>query len=553
LARTDAGQTFTGANIFGNVTIGAGAAITSSGAGGALGSNAFNSTAFAPLASPTFSGTVTGPDSGTWGSGGINGSIIGGTTPAAITGTLIAGKALTLSGVAANTQMLSATGGSHTGSDATTDWNFATTWNTSGSPTAFQISVTETAQGASANLLNILGGASGATSYFNVDQFGDVLSKGGITSGVNIGFTGNGGVLKFGGSGDLILSRHAAANLQLGNADAASPVAQTLNAQNVVAGTSNTAGANWTIAGSKGTGSGIGGNIVVQTAPPGAAATVQNTPVTALTVNQTGGVEVGTATDRGANTLAAGNYYVGALANSEGHDIAIGANGQLGDSGVVPTSADAKIFCSQLPVPCSHAYSIFLVSGTTWTSPPTITAYSNVKITACGGGGPGGAGATAQIGSGGGSGAVLILEGTAAALGLQPNTAITYAIGAASNSTTITINGVTYTAPGGSAGGTVSTVALGAALGGFGGTVPTNGTINILGNTGQSAIVLVAGGAFLTGTGASSPFGAGGPGVITAVAGNGGTGNCSGGGGAGNGGTNAGGIGTPGAILIEIT
>lgn len=42
-----------------SVAIGAGSAITSSGAGGALGTNAFTSTAYAPLASPTFTGTVT--------------------------------------------------------------------------------------------------------------------------------------------------------------------------------------------------------------------------------------------------------------------------------------------------------------------------------------------------------------------------------------------------------------------------------------------------------------------------------------------------------------
>lgn len=41
------------------VTIGVGAAITSSGAGGALGSNAFTSTVYAPAASPTFTGTTT--------------------------------------------------------------------------------------------------------------------------------------------------------------------------------------------------------------------------------------------------------------------------------------------------------------------------------------------------------------------------------------------------------------------------------------------------------------------------------------------------------------
>lgn len=43
-----------------SVAIGAGSAITSSGAGGSLGSNAFTSIAYAPLASPTFTGTITG-------------------------------------------------------------------------------------------------------------------------------------------------------------------------------------------------------------------------------------------------------------------------------------------------------------------------------------------------------------------------------------------------------------------------------------------------------------------------------------------------------------
>lgn len=67
------GSTKLQATTTGNLTIGAGSAITSSGAGGALGSNAFTSTAYAPLASPTFTGTVTGPDSGTWTSSGIRG------------------------------------------------------------------------------------------------------------------------------------------------------------------------------------------------------------------------------------------------------------------------------------------------------------------------------------------------------------------------------------------------------------------------------------------------------------------------------------------------
>jgi len=60
---------------------------------------------------------------------------------------------------------------------------------------------------------------------------------------------------------DLILRRSAAASLAFGAADAASPVAQTMSVQNVVAGTTNTAGATWTHRGSLGTSQGAPGRI----------------------------------------------------------------------------------------------------------------------------------------------------------------------------------------------------------------------------------------------------------------------------------------------------
>jgi hypothetical protein len=85
-------------------------------------------------------------------------------------------------------------------------------------------------------------------------------------------------------STDLILTRPAAATLQMGAADAAAPVAQTLQAQSVVAGTSNTAGANLTINGSKSTGSGVGGSIVLQGSAAGGAGTAQNALTPLLTV-----------------------------------------------------------------------------------------------------------------------------------------------------------------------------------------------------------------------------------------------------------------------------
>jgi len=92
------------------------------------------------------------------------------------------------------------------------------------------------------------------------------------------------------GSSDLILSRKAAASLQLGDPDAAAPVAQTIGPQSVVAGTSNTAGKNFTINGSRGTGSGQGGNIIFQVAPAGVAGTAQNALTPGLAIGGSGGV-----------------------------------------------------------------------------------------------------------------------------------------------------------------------------------------------------------------------------------------------------------------------
>jgi hypothetical protein len=96
------------------------------------------------------------------------------------------------------------------------------------------------------------------------------------------------------GTPDLILGRRAAANLRLGAADAAAPVAQTLSVQGVVAGTTNTAGANLTITGSQGTGTGAGGSIVFQVAPAGSSGTAQNALATAWQISGAGNFLAGT-------------------------------------------------------------------------------------------------------------------------------------------------------------------------------------------------------------------------------------------------------------------
>lgn len=84
---------------------------------------------------------------------------------------------------------------------------------------------------------------------------------------------------------NAILTGPAAATFQMGAADAAAPVAQTLGVQSVVAGTSNTAGVTTTIRDSAGTGTGVGGNIIFQYAPHGSSGTAQNAFATALTIN----------------------------------------------------------------------------------------------------------------------------------------------------------------------------------------------------------------------------------------------------------------------------
>lgn len=96
-----------------------------------------------------------------------------------------------------------------------------------------------------------------------------------------------------GGSADARIGRAGAATIRLGESDAASPVAQTLQVQSVVAGTSNTAGVAWTISGSKGTGSGVGGNILFKVAPAGGSGTSQNSLSTALTLDATNSLVTG--------------------------------------------------------------------------------------------------------------------------------------------------------------------------------------------------------------------------------------------------------------------
>jgi hypothetical protein len=238
---------------------------------------------------------------------------------------------LTLSSPAANTTQLSLSGYSVTGAATTTLASITGTWNTSGAPTALLLNVTNTASNVASLLMDLqVGGAS----QFNIRKDGATTVNGffavGTTAGANYNTTGEfvannrfalGANIS---SPDIFIGRNAAASLRLGAADAASPVAQTLGVQSVVAGTSNTAGAAFTIAGSKGTGTGAGGSLIFQVAPAGSSGSTQNSLINALTITSAGVFTLNGGAQTWTFTNATGNL------SSSGGNIAWYAGGTIG-------------------------------------------------------------------------------------------------------------------------------------------------------------------------------------------------------------------------------
>lgn len=182
----------------------------------------------------------------------------------------------------------------------------AQTWNAGAVTfTGLRFNATDTASASGSLLMDLQRGGS---SQFSVRRdgytvFGSALIGGASATGVGIGYStgaitlGSSARIEFASSGintpDLFVRRAGAANLRLGAADAAAPVAQTLSVQSVVAGTSNTAGANLTFTGSQGTGTGAGGSIIFQVAPAGSSGTAQNALVNALSLASTGNLTLG--------------------------------------------------------------------------------------------------------------------------------------------------------------------------------------------------------------------------------------------------------------------
>ncbi len=94
-------------------------------------------------------------------------------------------------------------------------------------------------------------------------------------------------------TGDTFFGRVAAATFRFGAADAAAPVSQTVGVQNVLAGTSNTAGANTIFDASMGTGTGASGAFEFFTAAAGSSGTSQNALSLALKIGAGPAVTIG--------------------------------------------------------------------------------------------------------------------------------------------------------------------------------------------------------------------------------------------------------------------
>lgn len=133
----------------------------------------------------------------------------------------------------------------------------------------------------------------------------------------------------------------------LGAADAAAPVAQTFGVQSVVGGTTNTAGVDFTITGSKGTGTGAGGSIVFQVSPAGTTGTAQNALVPGLTINSAGRLELGNALNSfitpQSNGMSFGGSairaYIGGTNAAYAHGVVSASTGAIGFSSALNPTA----------------------------------------------------------------------------------------------------------------------------------------------------------------------------------------------------------------------
>lgn len=133
----------------------------------------------------------------------------------------------------------------------------------------------------------MLAGATTTGPDVEVKITGDSVSR--VAVGINTSDTARIGFGPGSGNRDAFIEYVGAGAIKLGGiAVDTAPVAQNLSMQNVLAGgTSDVAGANFTLKMSQGKGTGAGGSFIVQVAPAGSTGTAVNALATALTIDST--------------------------------------------------------------------------------------------------------------------------------------------------------------------------------------------------------------------------------------------------------------------------
>jgi hypothetical protein len=209
---------------------------------------------------------------------------------------------------AANTQALTISGGSVTGTGTSAFASIAGTWNTTGIPTALTVTITDTTSDGASLLADF---KVGATSVFAVNKTGINIGTAYLAdtgsaqlrinsqyyfSAVGLALTdtyaGQTGIVwntAFSTSPDLLLQRLAAANLKQGGLPSATPIAQkfTLGEASRPGTDSNVGGASGTIQPGLGTGTGTLSKLILQGTVLAASGTGTQTYASAITINST--------------------------------------------------------------------------------------------------------------------------------------------------------------------------------------------------------------------------------------------------------------------------
>lgn len=303
---------------------------------------------------------------------------------------------------------------------------------------------------------------------------------------------------------DLFVERLAAASLRFGTADAAAPVAQTFSVQGVVGGTTDTAGANWTLKPSASTGTGTGGSLIVQTTPAAVAtASTQNAAENTLVV----AAGASSFTPRGALSLSP-NAPLQASASTAGNNVTIAASAATAGSSTGASTGGAVAITGGTGV------RVTTTGGTG--GAVSATGGTGAALSTIAGGAINLTGGTAGAASGTIGGALVFAGGSAASISASPGVTgglasfISGAGGASSGaSSTGGVSGAVTVASGigGGSSGTGGTGGVSAAVSvssGTGGAANGASGTRTGGNSGNTTIGTGAGG---TGTSANGTAG----------------------------------------------